>query len=124
MLGMGLNGFEPLTSSLSVTRSNQLSYKPVFFLPAVHAFRTPKEFLIFAFHGRNVKRSGKVKSSPSCRIRCRLRHVKHLRQVHSSGAAVRVRRHDVRHINPPLSADGSLSNGIPSFFTFNFRVGK
>ncbi len=25
---MGLNGFEPLTSSLSVTRSNQLSYKP------------------------------------------------------------------------------------------------
>ena len=63
--GMGLNGFEPLTSSLSVTRSNQLSYKPVFFLPAVHAFRTPKEFLIFAFHGRNVKRSGKVKSSPS-----------------------------------------------------------
>src|SRR5689334_13756317 len=30
---MGLSGVEPLTSSLSATRSNQLSYKPL--LPAI-----------------------------------------------------------------------------------------
>ena len=37
---VGLNGFEPLASSLSGTRSNQLSYKPtpVKLLVEVHGF--------------------------------------------------------------------------------------
>jgi hypothetical protein len=58
---LGLNGFEPLTSSLSVTRSNQLSYKPSTAATFIALAGGVEESFMVAAGGPDVKCSSKLR---------------------------------------------------------------